>query len=440
MSTDVVTQAPAAAPPRDDWGRHKRDGIVLLVCAMAALLAAGLILDSVTSASRHTQSRKTAAPTAVRAPGAHDDFARADSVRSLGVAPSGQTWQAAGGIWGVSGAAAAVTRAAPGVSIATVSVGIQNGTVSVTAARVAPGIGLAFRCRGPLNCWRVEAVPQLGTWNVVKVIGGREHVVGNLGTVPVADGTVVQVDMNGDRLTFSIDGTRVRTIRDAALDTETRAGLSLREPASAATARWTHFGMVPRAQPGLVTAAGARVADSFERTGAARRGLDAAPTGQVWRASAGTWAVRDGEAALARAAHRGASLATVDTGSANGIVQATFMVPQNGSGLVFRCRDADNCWHVDAVPVFSTWDVWKVVDGKATHEGNLGVVPYGPGTTISVQMQGAHLGFAVNGVLVRTLDDDSLSHETAAGLYAGIDKFATSARWSQFLFSTRVPR
>ena len=80
---------------------------------------------------------------------------------------------------------------------------------------IAPGQGLAFRCQGAANCWRVEAVPRFGTWNVIKVVRGTERLVANLGTVPVESGTVIRVELEGGTLRFMVNGRLRRTIVDS---------------------------------------------------------------------------------------------------------------------------------------------------------------------------------------------------------------------------------
>ena len=435
MRTDVAV---AGHAPADDLSRRRRmDGIVLLVGAMATLLAVGLLLDSVTHSSLPPRPRRQLLRPAFVAAGATDSFARGDIPRSLGEASSGQIWFPVRGVWAVREHMAAVVRPASGTSLVTMPVGVRNGRVSVTAARIAPGLGLAFRCRGALNCWRVEAVPALGTWNVVKVVAGKESLLGNLGTVPVASGTTITVDMMGDRLAFFIDGARVRTVHDRSLDRETGAGLSLREPASAPTARWSAFRMVPRAEAGLLSTADATVHDEFDRSDAPTLGVT--PTGERWRAVSATWVIRDRQAAVRSRAGR-SQIATLDLTSANGTLQASLLVVPQGAGIVFRYRDERNYWKLEASPGFATWDVTKVVAGKATRLGNLGLVSAEAGTTVSVRMRGKALTFFVNGRRARSLTDGSLMHDHIAGMIAPAGKSATHARWSQFLYAADEKR
>jgi hypothetical protein len=54
----------------------------------------------------------------------------------------------------------------------------------------------------------------------------------------------------------------------------------------------------------------------------------------------------------------------------------------NGAGIAFRCRDAGNCWWVQAVPAFHTWNIIRMVDGHAALMGNLGRASVESGTRI----------------------------------------------------------
>jgi hypothetical protein len=81
----------------------------------------------------------------------------------------------------------------------------------------------------------------------------------------------------------------------------------------------------------------------------------------------------------------------------------------------------------------------KVVGGKVTRLGNLGLVETGSGTTVSVRMQGKRLTFFVNGSRERTLTDASLTGERRAGMIGAGGKNA-HARWTEFLFAPNGQR
>ena len=106
--------------------------------------------------------------------------------------------------------------------------------------------------------------------------------------------------------------------------------------------------------------------------------------------------------------------ATPGTGGTVGIVAN----PVSGAGLAFRCRNLRNCWFLEAVPEYGTWNVVRTVDGRRTKVANLGVVPIAPGTLVSVAMTPARLTFFVNGAEVRRVDDPALGGDRAVGLDA----------------------
>jgi hypothetical protein len=410
-----------------------RSALVLLVCVIVTIAMIGLLLDSVTESFKRPKA-PTASPTAVRLPGARDSFDRPDNARSLTKTASGQPWRMAAGRWGIADHEAFVVEPASGPSLATLPGGVPDGRVEATIARMAPGAGIAFRCRNPLNCWRVEAVPELGTWNVVKSVNGKEKRVANLGTVPVADGTRIAVDMRANRLSFFVNGRQATVIDDDALALETKAGLSLREPSSAATARWSSFVISPRALAGVLEAEGATVYDNFARRDGSS--LRAARTAQAWTDVAGRWSIADGLAAPSAPSTTDRSMTLVDLGAADGMVQASLLAPQQRSGIAFRCRDARNCWLLEAVVGYGTWNVYKVVDGKVSEQGNLGIVPTDPGTTVTVEMRGPQLTFFVNGVRQRKMHDDTFATEHQAGLVVEAGPFSADTRWSEFIATT----
>lgn len=424
---------PPDGPAPEVGSEHRVLAIALLAFAVVGLGILGVALGSVTEGTRVQKQVTAKLPTfAELPPGARDDFARPDDAGSLGRATTAQVWHTFRGVWGVAaGRAYAAQPAATGPSLATLAVGRPDGSVQVTAARMASGLGLAFRCRGPRNCWTVEAAPEFGTWNVVKVVKGRTSALGNLGTAAVADGTRIRVDLDGDRLTFFVDGKRLRTITDAALRDEARAGLVLREAAGAA-GRWAGFEVSPPPPKGLLAPTQATVRDDFHRADSAT-GLGAAPTGQVWRPVSGVWGIKHDLAYVPQPVFGKASLALVDVGNADGIVQATGEAMPAGTGIAFRCRDLDNCWLLEAVPGFGTWNLLRVVDGGVTPRGNIGTASAAAGTTISVEMRGDRLTFYVDGQKRKTITDRALRTERGAGLLAaGGANAAALARWSSF--------
>ncbi len=412
---------------------RRRDGAVLLAMVVMGLFAVGLLLDSVTK-----QTTVAKPPSIITAPpqggdlppdpGIEDTFDRGDSPLSLGSTATGAQWQAIGGVWGVNQGQAYVAVPEKSVAMATLRGGTADGRVAVSAAKMAPGFGLVFRCQSVLNCWRVEAVPQFGTWNVIKVENGTETIAARLGTVSVADDTEIAVEMNGSVLTFFIDGERVTAIDDATFKDDDGAGISLREPASAGVARWSNFAVTVVKGAGIVDVAEATFYDTFDRA-------DGDVMGEPWNPIKGTWAVKAKHAQVTESVTLGANLALVDGASSDGIVQATIYRPQQAMGIAFRCKDANNCWRVEAAIGFGTWNVFRVVNGTVTKVGTLGIQPTSAGTTVSVQLAGNKAIAYINGVEALKFDVDELQSETGAGLVVETDPLATTAKWSEFVLA-----
>ncbi len=221
-----------------------RDLRPVLVIAVSFLVI-GIVFSVVTNGIHPKRSAKVPRTQPAGAPqGATDGFDRTGGAQGLGRTESGGQWRAVRGQWGLRLGQAAVVQPAPkGPSVALVVVGSGVRSVEVRAAVISPGMGLAFRCQGVANCWRVEAVPRFGTWNVVKVVGGNEQVVGNLGAVPVTSGTTIKVELEGSTLRFMVNGRLARTIVDSKFLSAPRAGLTIRagDRTEIRRARWDDF-------------------------------------------------------------------------------------------------------------------------------------------------------------------------------------------------------
>ena len=225
--------------------RRWRDLRPLLVIVVSFIII-GLVFSAVTTGMHPKRSPRVPRTQPAGAPaGGADGFDRSGNSNRLGRAASGQPWRAVRGRWGVQLGQARVLQPAPkGPSLALLPVGSAVTSVEVRAAVIAPGQGLAFRCQGAANCRRVEAVPRFGTWNVIKVVRGTERLVANLGTVPVASGTVIRVELEGGTLRFMVNGRLRRTIVDSTFLSAARTGLVIRAGGEVGRARWDDFAAV----------------------------------------------------------------------------------------------------------------------------------------------------------------------------------------------------
>jgi hypothetical protein len=364
--------------------------------------------------------------------------------------------------------------------------------VAVEPGSVVHGSGLAFRCRDVRNCWWVYSVPAFRTWNVARVVDGEVASMGNLGPVSVASGTTIEVESRGDRLDFAVNGEHRRSIADGALRQARGAGPVIAAGSRARQAHWDDFGAtgsggtvedgfdrpdagelgrtgatpwqavrgawgIQGGQASLLESAASGwnlaltdvgtdatvavtvwagtppslVVDDFARPDTAS-GLGTATTGQRWHSRRGVWAVRDRAATVVRSSGQGFDLAVVRGGAADGTVEAELGTVRPGAGIAFRCRGPGNCWRLEAVPRFGTWNVVKVVRNRAVVLDNLGTVPVASGTTVRVEMDGPRLRFSVNGILQRSIRD--VTHQTVAGVGLAVttEPQAEGATWRSF--------
>jgi hypothetical protein len=424
MQTLTPPPAAVAADDLTDWERSR--ALVALVVVIVALVGAGLALDRVTTQSETVPF--AAVPRAVPFPRTVDaplDTPGAEG--GLGRATTGQQWADAAGQWTAGADGARVVTPAPaGPSYALIRVNRGPGSIEVTAATMAKGMGLAFRCRTPLDCWTVTAVPEFGTWKVTKTVGGNATDLGNLTTVPVAPGTRMRVDTDAQGVDFLVDDVAVRRIDDEELNDAQKAGLVVEPEPGGDAARFRDFHSLQR----NIVGPGAPVHDSFSRPD--QRGLGRTPTGESWRIDRGEWGIRDRQAVLLSDPSLQPALATVDTGRDRGWVQLTGSVIPNGFGTVFRYRDAENYWRISAVPDFGTFNIFKVVGGiESQVPGGTGLTSFGPGSTIGVRLAARSFTVFVDGFETVTIRDDALAAETRAGMVIDSPK-AAGARFAGF--------
>jgi len=173
------------------------------------------------------------------------------------------------------------------------------------------------------------------------------------------------------------------------------------------------------------------VVDNFAR-GDSDSALGASDSGAAWRAQTGVWGVKGHAARVVKSAGTKPSSATVDLGTSDGLVRVTEAVVENGAGIVFRYRDANNYWSVQASPHFATWVLVKVINGKAKQVANSGFSATRNGASVNVQLQGPRIQLFVNGILLKTVEDSALNGATKVGLFAS-GPAATSARFTSFL-------
>ncbi len=173
--------------------------------------------------------------------------------------------------------------------------------------------------------------------------------------------------------------------------------------------------------------------DSFARPNDSAN-LGSVPAGPVWSAEIGTWGISNEQAYVVGPA-AGRNHAVVRAG-ADGVVQVKLTRMVHGAGLVFRFASPRDHWAIVAVPSYATFALVRTVDGREEAVGNTGLSPIDDGTTVGVRMAGPVIDLVLNGRVVDTVVDETLSGADGAGLTAesipGVD--AAAARFDDFTF------
>ncbi len=164
--------------------------------------------------------------------GTTDQFDRADSDTTLGDFAPGRPWSPETGTWGIDADEAYLVRGGEFRNHAVIGLGQGDGGAQVRLDKVVTNSGLVFRYVGPYNYWAVVAVPDVATWNVIKVVDGDQEVVGNTGQSPTADGTTVGVRLRGDTIEVIINGRIRKTIVDDFQVDAGKVGITARGPDS----------------------------------------------------------------------------------------------------------------------------------------------------------------------------------------------------------------
>ncbi|MSO38469.1 MAG: acyltransferase [Acidimicrobiia bacterium] len=348
-----------------------------------------------------------------------DAFDRGAST-DLGATPTGQPWRQRVGRW-TAGNGFAEQAASGGKQDGLAIVAAHaNGMAAVRIAEIGTGAGLAFRCVGPSDCWRLEAVPAKDRWELSVTSGGRTTLAGVVNAVP-ANGSDIAVEMAGSHIRVLIDGIKRLGVENATLARENGAGI-----VGGTDARLSKFSVIPAQF--LVPATGEVGAhDEFAASGPLAGSIGAG----TWRVLRGQWTTDGGQARAMAPESPGPMLALLDTTRNATSVSATIGTAAVGFGVAFRCQDANNCWWVEAAPGYGTWVVWRIVGGTIERVTQVGLAPAALGTTVEVRLSGNKIDFLFNGDLRRTLVDPLFAGQAGVGLATGPGPAGEFARfWS----------
>jgi hypothetical protein len=210
-----------------------RRGLVLGLCGLTVVVVVALSLvlflddlDPVDDAPVTTEDPLVAA----------DDFARADAPD---LAADGRDWTEPAGDWVVQDGHAALVTAAPPPqpSLAVLDTGAADGVARATATAVEPGWAFAFRVLGPGDFWAVVARPETADWSLARVQGGVvSETTGFLAVAPT-DGDLVEVHLQGDRITVTVGGV-TNEVTDPALADATGIGPAALSDRNIASMAW----------------------------------------------------------------------------------------------------------------------------------------------------------------------------------------------------------
>ena len=136
-----------------------------------------------------------------------DSFNRADSATSLGMADTGQVWQAITGTWGISGNRA-YNPSATADAFAVVDAGVADCSVEVKLAVLSTSCGLYLRVTDALNWIRV--IRDSAVLRLQKRVANSTSTPYSVGQA-FADGDVLRVVLSGSTISFAVNGVAVGT-------------------------------------------------------------------------------------------------------------------------------------------------------------------------------------------------------------------------------------
>ncbi len=213
--------------------------MVLLVGAAVAFVAiaiVGILIASGGGDSGGGSDEEGAAPADARADvgifGTIDQFDRPDSATSMGDFAPGRPWSADAGTCGIERGGADLVETSDLRNHPVINLDQGDGGAQVRLDKVVNGAGLVFRYVGPYNYWAVVAVPDVATWNIIKVVEGDQEVIGNTGQSPTADGSTVGVRLRGDTVDVIVNGRVRKTIVDDFQVDAGKVGITARGPDS----------------------------------------------------------------------------------------------------------------------------------------------------------------------------------------------------------------
>ena len=139
----------------------------------------------------------------------------------------GRMWRSIRGDWRLMERSTLVDKPGAGATSLIVSHAASPAvTVKARLSTAASGAGIVFRYKDPFDYWSLTAVRNVATWQLRKIVGGRQTFATSTGFTPTRNGTVVTVTTKTDGTIYvSFNGTPPQVLTDNALADQTGVGL-----------------------------------------------------------------------------------------------------------------------------------------------------------------------------------------------------------------------
>lgn len=239
---DAGDAEPQEADRPDDEPRGmRRSDILIGVGVLAVLLIVGVVFSTVVGGDDDAGGGGAAVTS-----DATDDFNRPFNPTAVGVAATGDSWDAVSGTWGVDAAQlyVAVPAASNARNLVVLDMGSSDGQLSAVFARVRLGAGMVFWYESPDDFWVVLPATGFGTWIVQHLVDNEAVVNESLGLADSADGTSVSITLDGGSITGQVGEEEPVTIDVDDPGTSSLVGFTA-EGFGSTDARWDDFYAVP---------------------------------------------------------------------------------------------------------------------------------------------------------------------------------------------------
>jgi len=162
----------------------------------------------------------------------YDSFNRADNPNSLGIADTGQVWQALSGVWGILSGVAYNTNILSGNNRVVLDAGLSDYIIQVKTTISAGYARLLFRLSDDKNEWMLTRSPfnVAIDYELQKRVNGVTTLMGTFSTTP-QNGDILKVICKGDNIQAFINDINVINLNDDFNGSSTKCGFGFfKEP------------------------------------------------------------------------------------------------------------------------------------------------------------------------------------------------------------------